>query len=290
MKRVQIQALFGILLFTIAACLACPVRAQGRLLATGGLTQIEGAAGGGLVPWALIAGYGTRDETGGTAFGTYIDTGNFRLSAAGGAIGIRDRVEVSFAEQRLDLGSTVPGKSLALDVIGLKVKVAGDAVYDQDRWMPQIAAGIQYKQNRDFDTVPKALGAKRGSDADFYVAATKVILAGLAGRNVVLNGVVRETRANQLGLLGFGGDKNDSYRPEFEGTAGIFLTDKLVVGVEYRSKPDNLSVFREQDFADAFVAYVPNKHIAFTAAYANLGNIANKSNQNALYLSMQLSF
>jgi hypothetical protein len=101
---------------------------------------------------------------------------------------------------------------------------------------------------------------------------------------------MRATRANQLGLLGFGGDKNDSYRAHFEGSAGVFLTDKLIVGAEYRSKPNNLSVFREQSWSDVFVAYVPNKHIAFTAAYAKLGDIADKLNENAWYLSAQLSF
>ena len=35
-----------------------------RLIATSGVSQIEGAAGGGLVPWAVIAGYGTRDQFG----------------------------------------------------------------------------------------------------------------------------------------------------------------------------------------------------------------------------------
>jgi hypothetical protein len=291
MKRqaVGCKHLFALLICATAAAPGI-AQAQGRLLATGGVTQVEGAAGGGLVPWALIAGYGTRDEIGGTGFGTYIDSGDFRLRSAGGAIGFYDRVEASVARQRFDLGSTVPGKSITQDVLGLKVKVAGDAIYDQDTWLPQIAVGLQYKHNRDFDSVPKALGAKRDSDFDYYVAATKVFLAGLAGRNVVLNALVRATRANQLGLLGFGGDKNDSYRAQFEGSAGIFLTDQLLVGAEYRSKPDNLSVFREQDFSDAFVAYVPNKHVALTAAYAWLGNVADKPNQRAWYLSLQLSF
>ena len=283
-------ALIGAALLAAATLSAGPAHAQGRLLATGGVTQVEGAAGGGLVPWALIAGYGTRDEIGGTAFATYIDTGNFRLRTFGAAVGIYDRVELSIAQQRFNLGATVPGKTITQDVFGLKVKIAGDAVYDQDTWLPQIAIGLQYKDNRDFDTVPKALGAKRGSDADYYVAATKVFLAALAGHNVVVNGVVRATRANQLGLLGFGGDKNDSYRAQFEGSAGVFLTDKLLVGAEYRGKPDNLSVFREQNFSDVFIAYVPNKHVAFTAAYAKLGNIADKPNENAWYLSAQLSF
>jgi len=39
-----------------------------RLLATGGVSQIEGAGGGGLTPWALITGYGTDAQIGGTAF------------------------------------------------------------------------------------------------------------------------------------------------------------------------------------------------------------------------------
>lgn len=41
-----------------------------RLLATGGVTQIEGAAGGGLMPWAVISGYGTDQQIGGSLFYT----------------------------------------------------------------------------------------------------------------------------------------------------------------------------------------------------------------------------
>jgi hypothetical protein len=264
--------------------------AQGRLLATGGATQIEGAAGGGLVPMALIAGYGTRDEIGGTIFGTFVNTGKFRLYSAGAAAGFYDRFEVSIAQQHFNLGSTVPGESIEQDIVGVKLKLAGDAVFEQDRWMPQIAAGVQYRDNRDFDLVPRALGAKRGHDFDFYLAATKVYLGALAGRNVLLNGVVRATRANQLGLLGFGGDKHDSYQPQFEGTAGVFLTDNLLLGAEYRSKPDNLSVFREQAWSDVFVAWVPNKRVAVVGAYAKLGDIADKQNQHGWYLSGQVSF
>ena len=63
-------ALCGILL-----CLAGSACADtgGRLLATGGVTNIEGSAGGGIVPWAVLSGYGTRDEWGGDAFATRVD-------------------------------------------------------------------------------------------------------------------------------------------------------------------------------------------------------------------------
>jgi hypothetical protein len=116
-----------------------------------------------------------------------------------------------------------------------------------------------------------------------------VFLAGLVGRNVLLDGTLRATRANQLGLLGFGGDLNDRYRVVFEGSAAVFLTDRVGVGYEYRQKPNNLSAFREQAYQDVFVAWLPSKHVALTAAYARLGTVANQRDQQGLYLSVQLS-
>ena len=38
-------------------------------MATGGATSIEGAAGGGITPWAVLAGYGERGEWAGDVFG-----------------------------------------------------------------------------------------------------------------------------------------------------------------------------------------------------------------------------
>lgn len=264
--------------------------AGGRVLATGGVTQLEGAAGGGLVPWAFIGGYGTRDEVGGTGVFTYIDTGDFNLRVIGGAIGLHDRLELSYARQHFDLGDTVPGESIEQDIFGAKLKLIGDAVFDQDRWWPQLAVGVQYKQNQDFDFVPAALGAAHDSGVDYYLAATKLYLAGFFGRNVLINATVRATKANQFGLLGFGGDRRDAYRPQFEGSAALFMTDELAIGGEYRTRPDNLRAFAENDIYDLFVAYVPNKHAALTVAYSDLGRIADRTGQDAVYLSVQISF
>ena len=239
-------------------------QADGRLLATGGATQIEGSAGGGIVPWALISGYGTEDEIGGTAFVTHVGVNDYALTAYGASVGINDRVEFSVARQRLQIDSPVLGVPTAInqDIFGVKVKVAGDAIYAQNSLMPQIAVGMQYKQNKDYDFVPKAVGAKHDSGVDFYVAATKVFLGGLAGHNVLLNGTIRATKANQMGLLGFGGDKSDNYKAVFEGSAGVFLdsANSVLVGYEYRQKPDNLSAFKENAYQDVFIAYLLNQH------------------------------
>ena len=131
---------------------------------------------------------------------------------------------------------------------------------------------------------------RSANGTDFYVAATKLYLSAVYGRNLLLNGTVRATKANQLGLLGFGGDKNDRYSVKFEGSAGIFLSDHVVLGTEYRSKPNNLSAFKEDSYKDLFLAWVPNKHLAAIFAYAALGNIADKKNQKATYISLQTGF
>jgi len=157
------------------------------------------------VSWALIAGYGTRDQVGGSIFATRVRTDDFTLDAAGIAVGIRVRVEVSFAKQRFDAGSVVPGLKLQMETVGMKARVFGDAVYDQDSAWPQVSVGVLHKRNTDM-AIPTALGARSGSGTDLHVSAAKLWLAGLQGRNVLANLTVRSTNANQFGLLGFGGD------------------------------------------------------------------------------------
>ena len=52
---------------TAPASAAIPYVDSGRLLLTQGVSNIEGAAGGGLASWAVISGYGTRDAVRGRA-------------------------------------------------------------------------------------------------------------------------------------------------------------------------------------------------------------------------------
>ena len=263
----------------------------GKLLLTGGVTQLEGAAGGGLTPWAVIGGYGSRDQIGANAFYTRVNVGDYHLDDAGVLIGFYDRVELSYAQQRFDteqVGAELglgEGFTFKQDVIGLKVRVAGDAVLNSDSAMPQIAVGLQYKKNNQ-GAVLDFIGAKDDSGIDVYVSATKLFLA----QGLLLNGTVRLTKANQIGILGFGGDKNDSYKPQFEFSAAYLLTRTLAIGAEYRTKPDNLGIAREDDWFDVFIAYAPTRNVSVTVAYADLGNIVIKDNQRGLYASLQVGF
>lgn len=270
----------------------------GRLLLTGGVSTIEGAGGGGLTPWALIGSYGTRDELGVTAFTTGVDTQDFTLASYGGAISIKNRVELSVARQNFNLRKV--GNVLALGnrytisqtILGAKVRLFGDAVLEQDSLLPQVAVGVQYKINDDKTVVGGALGLKR-KGTDFYIAATKIILS----KSLLLNATMRLTKANQYGILGFGGlgGKDQSYKPQFEGAIGFLPTRKILIGGEFRTKSNRLegalggNSFREESAWDAYVAFAATRNVSLTLAYAQLGQIALRR-QNGAYASLQVGF
>jgi hypothetical protein len=266
-------------------------RAGGKLLLTNGVSSVEGAAGGGLTAWAVIAGNETRDGIGGKAHATLVALPDFDLESVGAAIGVKDRVELSYAHQSFDtrkagialgLGR---GFTFAQDIYGAKLRLIGDAVWDQDSWLPQIAVGVQHKRAIRAAVIG-ALGGRASTGTDVYVAATKVILS----RSLLLNGTVRATKANQFGLLGFGGDQRDRYRPQLEASAGLMLSPRLILGGEYRSKPDNLGFAREQTAFDAFAVFAATRNVSLTAAYVDLGDIATVKRQRGAFFSMQGSF
>lgn len=264
---------------------------SGKLLLTGGVSQVEGAAGGGLTPWAVIGGYGTRDQIGANAFYTQVNVDDYALDSYGVLVGFYDRVELSVSRQKFDteaVGGALGlgnGFTFTQETIGVKVKVAGDAVLEQDSWLPQIAVGAQYKKN-DQPGVLAFVGARDDSGVDYYVSATKLYLA----QSLLLNGTVRFTKANQFGILGFGGDRNDDYEPQFEASAAYLLSRNLAIGAEYRTKPDNLGIATEDDAWDVFVAWAPIKNVSLTVAYVDLGNIVIRDDQRGVYASLQVGF
>lgn len=260
-----------------------------RLLATDGLMSIEGSAGGGLTPWAVIAGLGTDDQVGASAFCTDLKPPAFELQSCGFAVGINNRVEFSIDRQRFALGSVVPGQDIDQTIVGAKVRLYGDLVVDQDRLWPQFALGAQWKDNTSFGLVPKALGADHATGLDVYLAATKLWLDGPLDHSWVVDLTLRYSEANQMGLLGFGGNLG-GYRMLPEGSLGFFLTDHIVIGLEYREKPNNLSASREDDAKDVFLAYLPAKWLSLTLAYVDLGQIAGKQGQSGAYVSVQGSY
>ncbi len=151
------------LLLTLGIIATTPVSADvgSRLWATGGVTAIEGSAGGGLVPWALLGSYASDEEWGGTVAISRAEVDDYTLAVVGAGLNWNNRIEVTFARQTLDLGS-LKQDELNQDIFGVKVRLMGDALYSP--W-GQWSAGVQHKRQRDF-TVPEAIGARDDSGGD----------------------------------------------------------------------------------------------------------------------------
>ena len=260
-----------------------------KLLLTNAVSAVDGASGGGVSNWATIAG---RQETRGIGVQAHVTAvllPDYFYQSHGVAIGIADRIELSYARQNFDtqdVGAALgigQGYKLNQDIFGAKVRLFGDVVYG-DALVPQVSAGAQYKRSLD-GAVAGAVGAAYDEGVDFTLSATKLFLS----HSVLVNTTARLTKANQNGLLGFGSVGDDSYELQFEGALAYQFSRRFVVGSEFRTKPDNLGL-GEDDWFDVFAAYAPTDNLTLTAAYADLGSIATFTGQRGAFLQAQVAF
>lgn len=254
------------------------IAADGKIILTPGISQIEGAAGGGFVPWAQLAGYGSQDEIAGNIFCSRGDTDDYHLNVCGAQLSLYDRIEFSLAQQQFHVDAL--DTHIEQRVFGAKIRLYGDIIYSR---FPQLSIGMQHKALEDA-TVAELLGADDDSGVDLYLAASKLHLGAIAGYNWFWNVTARSTKANQIGLLGYGGG-DDERELLIEASTAILLGRHLAVGIEYRQKPDNLAV-KEDDWSNVFVAWFPNKNLSLTAAYLDLGDIAGARSQRGSYFSI----
>lgn len=290
MKKHIVAVCAGVALLMASQAGAKPLRNGGKLLLTNGITSLEGSSGGGLTPWATIAGNETRDGIGLSAHVSLVEVRKYDYQSAGFAVGLFDRIELSYARQNFntnEIGALLGlGKNYAFnqDVFGAKAKIAGDLVYGPTM-LPAIAIGAQFKNNRN-GAIVRAIGARHDEGIDYYISATKLFL----GPSILLNATARLTKANQLGILGFGGDRHNAYGVQLEGSAAWQLSRRLAVGGEYRSKPSNLGIAREDDWYDLFAAYAVNRNITATIAYVDLGSVATIKKQRGVFLQLLAGF
>jgi hypothetical protein len=298
-------------------CLALPVSLAyadtGKLLLTGGVSSVEGAAGGGISPWGVIGTQAADGEWGVSASASHLATRDYALSTYGAALVLKNTLELSLARQDFAAGpaqalnalgfSVSPNPHLKMDVVGVKVRLAGEAILDSDNLMPQVSVGALYK-HLDAGSVRPVLDFLGASTQgiDFYASASKLFLA----QSVLVNATLRYTNANQGGLLGFGagapGRDSRSLQPEF--SVAYLLSRRLAVGAEYRFMPNNLealgraaglgSGLHQDAWRDLFVAWAPDQHFSLTGAWVDLGRVvpgitANRR-QQGVYLSGQLAY
>ncbi len=255
-KKAAITMACATLGFAISGAAQAGIYDVGKVLATSGVNIVDGAAGGGVTPWAVIAGYETNQGINGSIHYTYANLPNYSLNSLGVAVGFYDRLELSYAYDLLPTGSTFNtvgllantltgggandtgidpfNTSIRMDIFGAKLRVIGESIYDSDNLIPQVAVGAFYKINHNNELLDTLLANKR-KDFEAYVAITKIFFP----LDLLVNLTVRYTSANQTGLTGFGGPNKNSreFRPEL--SFAYLLAKNVAIGAEYAAHGKN---------------------------------------------------
>lgn len=245
--------------------------ADGRLLATPGLLSIDGTAGGGLVPWATLAGYGEAGQFGGSVGCQTVRVDDFSVDGCALAAAYGNRIELSLSTQKLRLDG---GPSSSQRIVGAKVRLAGDLVYGA---MPQLSLGVQSRrQSGDF---VQAGGPTRA--VDVVLSATKAWIDGPFHRVWLANLSLRSTRFPLAGFIVAPGDRSLTA----EASLAAFITPTLALGAEWRQLGEGPTGDRSRAWRDVFIGWFPNKRVQVTAAW-----VALTPNNSGAYLQAQVNF
>jgi hypothetical protein len=213
--------------------------------------------------------------------------------------------------------------TIKMHVVGAKVRLIGEAIYDSDNLIPQVSVGAFYKWNEN-KALLETLQASKSKDWEAYASITKIFFPV----STLLNVTARYTGANQTGLTGFGGPDGDHKKVRVEASLAYLLKKDTAIGVEFQQHGHNMDgrnvtlgggidltslvnnpllgptlkglgvdsalvqtlTQKESNWYDAFVAFFPSKNLSITMAMAYLGQITFTPNQVGYYISLQTSF
>ena len=238
---------------------------------------------------------------------TYANMGHGRhLEAFTVSETLWDRLELGYSLNHFDLGD------LPRDIrAGTGVDTIEDSVYMHNfnarfqilkegdfkkSWMPALTLGLHYKNNNDSKVIDRRLlggldtiGIKDDEGVDVTLYASKMVTS--LPRPLMINAGVRSTEAAQIGLLGF----TDNRKTVFEGNFGVLVLDNLVIGGEYRQKPDEYDkipglIAEEDDWWDGFITYIANDHLTMSVAYLHFGDLLNHEANSAWGVKFKWEF
>ena len=286
MKKITISFMYLVVLFIMASTVFAGAPLP--------LHSLEGSGGILLTNSAYLVNPSEDGKTFGlpSAGATYVNLGSGRhLEAYTVTETLWNRVELGYGLMRLDLGDlpwaleTATGVNVREDSVEVhnlnaRVMLLKEGDLGQS-WLPALTLGVHYKHNSTVDDIDRRLagtltsvGIVDDEGVDVTLYATRLFTA--TPRPLLVNVGLRSTEAVHAGLLGF----TDNRKIVFEGNFGVLVLDNLVVGAEYRQKPDEYTripglIEAEEDWWDVFVTYVVDDHMTVSVAYAQLGAVLN---------------
>lgn len=201
------------------------------------------------------------------------------------------RLELGYGYNNFDLGdlpqdierlTTVRLREEAVNLhhANARLQILKEDEFDQ-KWVPALTFGTHFKYNDGIDQINQELGgALRGigitdnEGVDYTLYASKLLT--FLPRPLLLNAGGRATQGAHIGLLGF----TDEYDFVFEGSAVLFVTDRLALAAEYKQKPNAYKTIpgligQENDWWTVDAAYVVTKNLTLAVGYGHFGQVLN---------------
>ena len=229
--------------------------------------------------------------------------GDHDFESVAATITLAKRVEVSFAHERFGLGGwpkdvfRATGLDIGPHTVRMNTASVRALLIEENGWVPAVTVGAHYKHNLDIKRIDKdlmgtctSLGMDdhRGWEGTLIISKT---FTDILPRPFIVSAGIRNTGAAQTGLLGF----NSHRDTVVEANAVLFVTDSLLLGAEYRQKPNNLDrlaglVGHEDDWWTLCAAYIVNDRVTISGGYGNFGNILNADEENVWAIKMKVEF
>ena len=272
------------------------------------LLTFEGVSGGLITPMVYLCNADKNTTIGKPSVGyIYANLGSKNLHAVIINQTFLGRLELSYALNVLDLGSLPAdfykeaGLSIGRDSICLHHFNARALLLEENSFglpLPAVTVGVHFKYNdgiadinRQSNHTLSSHDYDRQYGVDYTLTASKTFEKLACGRPLILTVGLRNSRAAQVGLLGFGG----TCKTTVEASAACLVTDRLLVAYEFRQKNDPYThvskvLEHEKNWHAVSLTYVINDHLTVTGAWGCLGKIANSTADGAFLFQVKYEF
>jgi hypothetical protein len=236
--------------------------------------------------------------------GIYVNMGNGRqLYSATATETLWGRLELGYAYMAFDMGDLPDAIAKATTIrireqyvemhnFNARCLLLKEGEYGQN-WLPAVTLGAHYKQNttianmdRELGGTLTAIGIADQAGMDYTLYASKMLT--MLPVPIIVSAGLRSTEAAHIGLLGF----TDERQLVAEGSICAFLTSKLILGLEYRQKPNSYQtvpglIGKEDDWYTFDVGYIVNDHMTVAAGYAHFGEVLNHNANGSFGLAVK---
>jgi len=272
------------------------------------LHTIEGVGGVLITPTAYLVNPGPE----GTKIGmpsvslSYVNIGKKSIQAFAVTQTFFRRFEIGYAINRFDLGTLgdavkkALGASMREDVylhhFNFRALLIEENSFDLP--LPAITAGAHLKINSGISSINSELGRALESigydspcGVDFTLTASKTFAKLAFGRPVIVSVGLRNSRAHQIGYLGFA----DHCETTVEGNVICLLTDRLALAYEFRQKANPYHKIHgligdEDNWHTIALGYVVNNHLTISGGYGKFGTVFNSTEDCGWALQIKYEF